>query len=484
LVSAMTRGVARIDFQGFDFASIDFLPAPNLVGLWYIAILRSLAMASHEKVDTHQKALSINLDPTIFGSFAEIGAGQEVARWFLQVGAASGTVAKTISAYDKEVSDDLYGAGTRYVSLERLRAMLEQEWKELLAQLQTTRGATTTFISFVDTVSARNFAGTNECHGWLGLRFQTTPSGPVNDVILHVNLRDDSNLLQQAAVGVLGVNLIYGAYHYRGGVEEFLSSLVDELSLNRIEIDCVELNGPAFANWDATFVQASLVTGGIAEAVIFPVDGTLAPPTEVLYKQNVVMAPGRFDLAEKYHQEMVEDTLAQLPKEETEKSKGSIGLFTLSVEPPFKTLAALSANEIVEHVAQLRKLGSGVLVFRERELYKMSAFVNRFTKSRIHFAVGLSIFVRAMHDNYNDLGGSLLEGIARLFRLNVRLSVFPMSVADLESWLNYASITGWTWEATNGMITAENLHPATPLNYLHQYLVASGFLIPMPETKD
>src|SRR5208283_5289430 len=181
-------------------------------------------MPSGDKIDTHQKALSINLDPTIFGSFAEIGAGQEVARWFLQVGAASGTVAKTISAYDKEVSDDLYGAGTRYVSQERLRAMLEQEWKELLAQLQASRGAATRFISFVDTVSARNYAGTNECHGWLGLRFQQTPGGPVNDVILHVNLRDDENVLQQAAVGILGVNLIYGAYHNLSGVEEFQKS--------------------------------------------------------------------------------------------------------------------------------------------------------------------------------------------------------------------------------------------------------------------
>src|SRR5271165_2500801 len=441
-------------------------------------------MPSGDKIDTHQKALSINLDPTIFGSFAEIGAGQEVARWFLQVGAASGTVAKTSSAYDKEVSDHLYGAGTRYVSLERLRAMLEQEWKELLTQLETARGATTTFISFVDTVSARNFAGNNECHGWLGLRFQTTPGGPVNDVILHVNLRDDSNLQQQAAVGVLGVNLIYGTYHHRGSVEEFLRSLADDLSLSRIEIDCVELTGPVFANWDATFVQASLISGGLAEAVIFPVDGNLVPPTELLYKKAVVMAPGRFDLAEKYHQEMIEDTLATLPKEESEKNKGSIGLFTLTVAPTANGFESLTAREITEHVGQLRRLGSGVLVFRERELYKMSAFVSRFTNGRIYFAVGLSLFVRAIGDDYSDLEGSLLEGIARLFRLNVRLGVFPMSVADLEGWLKAASITGWTWEVTDGMITAENLHPAKPLSYLHEYLLATGFLIPMPETRD
>lgn len=442
------------------------------------------SVAVAEKIDTHQKALSINLDPTIFGSFAEIGAGQEVARWFLQVGAASGTVAKTISAYDKEVSDDLYGAGTRYVSLERLQSMLEQEWKELLGQLQATRGATTKFISFVDTVSARNFAGTNECHGWLGLRFQTELGGPGNDVILHVNLRDDSNVLQQAAVGVLGVNLIYGVYHYRGSVEEFLGRLIEDLSLSRIEIDCVELSGPAFANWNSAFVQASLVTGGLAEAVIFPVDGKQAPPTELLYKKAVVMAPGRFDAAEKYHEEMIGDTLAKLTNEELEHTKGSIGLYSMSVEPPAKGMPVLSAKDIVEHAEQLRTLGIGLIAFRERELYKMSAFVNRYTKCRVHFAVELSDFARTMHDAYRDLEGNLLEGLAKLFRLNVRLSVFPMSVVDMEQWLKSVSLTGWTWEATDGVIEAQNLHPAPPLNHLHQYLVASGFLIPMPEAKD
>ncbi len=170
-------------------------------------------MPSTEKLDTHRKALSLNLDTSKFGSFAEIGAGQEVARWFLVVGGASGTVAKSVSAYDKEVSDSLYGTGSRYVSRQRLESMLETEWSQLLRQLDKTRGSETRFFSFVDTVSARNYAGTNDSHGWVGLRFQSHAGDEPSDILLHINMRDSSNILQQEAIGILGVNLIYAAFY-------------------------------------------------------------------------------------------------------------------------------------------------------------------------------------------------------------------------------------------------------------------------------
>src|SRR5205823_12315857 len=172
-------------------------------------------MPSTEKLDTHQKALTLNLDPSTFGSFAEIGAGQEVARWFLVVGGASGTVAKSISAYDKEVSDDLYGPGTRYVSRQRLEAMLDREWDQLQTQLHESRGSTSRFFAFADTVSARNYAGTNESHGWMGVRFLREPGGEPNDVLLDVNLMDPSNTLQQEVLGVRGVNLVVDDDHQR-----------------------------------------------------------------------------------------------------------------------------------------------------------------------------------------------------------------------------------------------------------------------------
>src|SRR6202043_983534 len=211
---------------------------------------RSLTMPSTEKLDTHHKALTLNLDTSAFGSFAEIGAGQEVSHWFFVVGGASATVAKTISAYDKEVSDDLYGCGSRYVSRQRLEAMLDREWTQLLAQLDKTRGTKTRFFSFVDTVSARNFAGTNDPHGWVGLRFQLQPGGPPNDVLLHINMRDPSNVLQQEAIGILGVNLIYAAFYELQTKESFLEGVAGDVLKGRVEIDYIDLRGPAFESWD------------------------------------------------------------------------------------------------------------------------------------------------------------------------------------------------------------------------------------------
>jgi hypothetical protein len=441
-------------------------------------------MSTPDKIDAHQKALSLNLDASAFGTFAEIGAGQEVARWFLRVGGASGTVAKTISAYDKEVSDDLYGSGTRYVSQSRLLAMLDKEWALLLSQLDASRGATTRFFSFVDTVSARNFAGTNECHGWLGVRFQLHPRGEPSDVVLHVNLQDQSNLQQQQAIGVLGVNLIYAVFHHLGATEEFLKSVAEDLPLSRIEIDCVELSGPAFQSWDRAILHASLITLGLAEAIVFPADGNILPPNEVLYKKAVVLAPGAFDIVERFHRELIQTTMAQISQEEIEQSKGALGLFCLSAEGNPMSPSTLSASEIIEHVVPLQKLGNGVLVFRERELYKMCAFVNRFTKARIHFAVGLSIVVWALQDRYTDLGGSLLEGLARLFRENVRLGVFPIPQENLQQWEASGKMTGWNWTVTDGLVHADELHPAKPLYHLYQYLLGCQFIVPMrPVTK-
>ena len=441
-------------------------------------------MPEQETIDTHGKALSLNLDDTIFGSFAEIGAGQEVARWFLLVGGASGTVAKTISAYDKEVSDQLYGAGTRYVSKQRLQAMLETEWKQLLGQLQATRGADTKFFTFVDTISARNYAGTNDCHGWVGLRFQRQAEETTNDVILHINLRDPSNAQQQEAVGILGVNLLYAAYHAPASQREFLASVFEELGLQRLEIDYVECTGPAFGRWNRDELHAHLVVGGYAEAVVFPVNNELVPSNELLYKRALVLVPGKFNSVDPVYASLIEDTLAQLPEEELRESKGGLGLFCLSVADGSTLDVDTSVRDIVEHVVSLKPLGYGVMLFRGQQLYTMSAFANRYTKSRIHFAMGLTVFVRILEDSYKHLAGTLLEGIARLLTQNVRLSVYPMPAEELRKRAAAARLTGWIWKETDGVVSADQLHPSGPLDHLYQYLLESKLvLVGRPVTK-
>jgi hypothetical protein len=446
-------------------------------------------MPTQEHHDTHQKALSINLDPAIFGSFAEIGAGQEVARWFLRVGGASGTVAKTVSAYDKEVSDDLYGTGTRYVSKGRLLAMLDREWEQLLGQLRASRSAHAKFFSFVDTLSARNYEGTNDCHGWVGLRFLQEPGGAPQDVILHVNLRDPSNAQQQEAAGILGVNLLYAAHHALGSAEEFLASVFEELGLDRLEIDCLEWSGSAFESWDRNEVHVSLVTGGYAEAVVFRADDQRVPPNEVLYKRALVLAPDTFTTVDQLHANWIQDTLAQLPEADLTESKGGLGLFCLSIASASADGKGALVKQIVAHTRALRGRGYGVMVFRAPELYKMSAYVNRYTKLRINFATELAVVVRVMEDRYQDLPGALLEGIARLFTQNVRLIVYPMMAEELERRTKATGLAGWRWKERDGMVSADNLHPSAPLGFLYHYLLGSGLILPrassyFPSQKD
>ena len=440
-------------------------------------------MPSAQKLDTHHKALTLNLDTSTFGSFAEIGAGQEVARWFLLVGGASGTVAKTISAYDKEVSDDLYGSGSRYVSKQRLEAMLDNEWTQLLTQLSKTRGQQTRFFCFVDTVSARNFAGTNDSHGWIGLRFQLQPGGPPNDILLHINMRDSSNVLQQQAIGILGVNLIYAAFYEVQIKESFLEGLSQDVVAERIEIDYVDLRGPAFESWDRRALLVHLVRAGLAEAVFFPSKDPTVPPTEVLYKKAVVLAPGYFGHTDPVHSHVhlriLASAIQELQRDLGEAKSAPAGFFCLTVAPFTPDEPAPEIPDLLRRIDALHAAGGDVLLFRKPELYHMTALVNRHTQAPVRFVAGLSLLIRAFEDVYGNLEGRLLEALARLFAQNVRIYVYPMTAADLREWLKSVSVTGWEWSETNGWVSASQLRRAPPLGHLFAYLLASNFLVPM-----
>ena len=440
-------------------------------------------LESTEKLNTHQKALAINLDATSYGSFAEIGAGQEVARWFLVVGGASGTVAKSISAYDKEISDDLYGSGARYVSGERLNAMLDREWTQLINQLNESRGSHTRFFSFVNTISARNFAGTNEPHGWVGLRFQMHPGGQPNDVLIHINMRDPSNPLQQESIGILGVNLIYAVLYQSQTEESFFVNVAQDIE-KRIEIDYAELRGPAFEAWDRRAILVRLIHAGLAEAVYFPSSGLAAPPIEALHKKAVVLAPGSFEHVDPahaaIHERMLAAAIQQLRRESDEKAPAPLGFFCLSAMPLTTADPPPDIPELLRRVDALRASGGAVLLFRERELYSMTAFVNRYTAERIRFVVGLSLLVRVFEYRYNTLAGNFLEGLSRLLAQNVRIYAYPMTSRDLQQSIQNLSATSWQWTDTNGWVSANQLRLAPPLGHLYDYVLASSFLVPMP----
>jgi len=439
-------------------------------------------MATGERLNTHQKALRINLDPTSYGSFAEIGAGQEVVRWFLVVGGASGTVAKSISAYDKEVSDDLYGPGSRYVSGERLQAMLDNEWTQLINQLSKSRGSKARFFSFVDTISARNYAGTNEPHGWVGLRFQLQPGGKPNDILLHVNLRDPSNPLEQEAMGILGVNLIYAVFYELETKESFFENVAQGLE-KRIEIDYAEVSGAAFEGWDQREILAHLVCTGLAEAVCFPCGGRPVPPMEVLHKKALVLAPGSFEHVDSahaaIHNQLLSCGIQQLRAELAEKDPAPAGYFCFSVMPLREADPPPAISDLLERIDALHLLCGDVMLFRERELYSMTALVNRYTKEPIRFVLGLSLLVRVWAYRYNHLPGNFLEALSRLLPQNVRMYACPMTSKDFQEAIQSISATDWQWTETNGWVSARELHPPQPLGHLYDYILASNFLVPL-----
>lgn len=439
-------------------------------------------MASTEKLNTHQKALKINLDPTSYGSFAEIGAGQEVARWFLVVGGASGTVAKSISAYDKEVSDDLYGASVRYVSKDRLEAMLASEWTQLINQLNKSRGSDTRFFSFVDTISARNYAGTNEPHGWIGLRFQLQPGGQSNEIILHVNMRDPSNPLEQEAIGILGVNLIYAVFYQLHTAESFLRDIAQNIE-RRIEIDYIEVSGAAFEAWDNRELLILLVRTELAEAVCLLSSRLPAPPIETLHKQAVVLAPGSFEHSDpmhaEIHQRMLASGVRQLHEELDRRDPVPMGFFCLSAMPLLEGDPPPAISDLLKRIDALHTRGGDVLLFREQELYKMTSLINRYTRECVRFVVGLSLLVRVWEYRYRALPGGFLEALSRLLAQNVRIYAYPMRSIDLEQAIQSISASGWRWTDQDGWVSARALRPAPPLDHLYDYVLASNFLVPM-----
>ena len=271
-------------------------------------------MDADAALTTQQKALALNLDPATYGGFAEIGGGQEVARWYFAVGAAATGVAKSISAYDMAVSDGLYGPARRYVSRQRLEAMLEHEFAQLLRQLETRRGDTTTFFVFADTVATRRHGRPENGHGWMGVRFQAHPHDLPSEIILHAHLLDANALHEQETLGILGVNLLHGAFYQRETPERLIGSLVDGLSRARVEIDMISFAGPAFAGIDNRLMALQLVEHGLTDAAMFTATGEVVHPSDVLHSKPILVERGSFRPATKLPLELLERARQLCPR--------------------------------------------------------------------------------------------------------------------------------------------------------------------------
>jgi hypothetical protein len=387
----------------------------------------------HNKdIGTKQKALAVNLDPAIYGSFAEIGAGQDVAANFFKAGASSGTIAKTMSAYDMTFSDAIYGVQQkkRYVSEERLMSMLDHEYDLLIERLATLRGSSTTFFAFSDTISALNYNKTNNGHGWMGVRFQLTPNGPYNDVVLHVKLLDNNSNRQQHATGVLGVNLLYACFYYREIPLVFLLSLMDNLEKDRIQIDMIRFEGPDFTKVDNRLMSLHLVRYGFSDAALFGPDGKNRQPSEVLYKKHIVVLRGRFRPLINVHLDMLTTGVKQFMDEPDVDKTNVIVIAELTLqslkERNAGETAEIDEKDFLDRVDILCSLGQTVMISNFHRYYKLVAYLSTITKLKIGVVVGYpNLEYIFSEENYQDLPGGILESFATLFSRKVKLFIYP-----------------------------------------------------------
>jgi hypothetical protein len=411
---------------------------------------------------TRQKALALNLDKSTYGTIAEIGAGQEVARWFFLVGGAAGTVAKSISAYDMAVSDSIYGHAPRYVSRQRLQAMLEYEFSQLLEALGTARGATTNFFAFADTVATRSYKRAEDGRGWIGIRFQTRPQEAPSDIIIHVNLKDSMVTRQQEALGIVGINLIYGAHYRHAEPGALIGSLMDELSRDRVEVDMVKLSGPVFEGVDNRLMSLQLVEQGLTDAAMFTAAGEVVQPSEVLYKKPILVERGSFRPVTKLTLDLLAGAREQFLEEPDVKGQEPVVLMEMTLRN-LTSAAGLDHADFLARADILGALGHDVLISRFEQYYHLAEYLTVYTDRMIGLAVGLpSISEIADERFYGDLGGGMLESAGRLFKRSVKMYTYPLLDA-----------------ATGRVVTIETLPVQAVWRHLRDFLLESGHLVPI-----
>ena len=413
---------------------------------------------------TEEKALRINLDPQAYGTFAEIGAGQEVARWFFRVGAASGTIAKSMSAYDMTFSDAIYGPADRYVSRQRLEAMLNLEYSLLIERLNAKRGDHTRFFVFADTVAAQGFKRRDDCHGWMGVRFQTEPGAEPSQILIHLRLWDRENLPQQEALGIMGVNLLHLAVYLREHRARFVPALVDNLTTERVEVDMIELSGPAFRLVDNRLVTLELVSHRLTDAAMFNAKGEAVQPSDMLYKKAILVERGSFRPITKVTLDMLRCAEAKFVQEPPVQGQPVVEIMEMTLQNLLSD-GRIDPADFLDRVDLLGTLGKSVLISNFAQHFRLAAYLHRYTKEMIGMVMGVPTLRELFQEKYyDDLGGGILESLGRLFKNDLKLYVYP----ELDP-------------TTGALITADNLTVAPNLRHLYRHLLDNHGIESLPD---
>lgn len=374
------------------------------------------------------KALQINLNPLTYGTFAEIGAGQEVAALFFKAGAASGTIAKTMSAYDMTFSDAIYGKeeSGRYVCESRLNKMLNKEYSLLLERLKGVRPADTLFFSFANTVVCLNFNKTNQGHGWLGVRFQLEPDSEPNELIVHVRMLDSDSALQQQAIGILGVNMVYSCFYFHDNPEKMMTSLMDNLGNDRVEIDIFKLSGPNFTHVDNRLMALKLVKNGLTNAALFGPNGNVLQPSEAFYKKNILVTRGRFRPLTKVNLDMFQKSFEQFSNDKAVQGAPIIELAELTLANLRTDSQEIDEKDFLDRADLLCSTGKNVLISNYHEYYRLVTYLSQNTKLKIGIVIGVPSLSDLFNEKYYfNLKGGILESFAQLFSRNVKLYIYP-----------------------------------------------------------
>ncbi len=413
----------------------------------------------HEIIPTARKALQLNLDSNFYGTFAEIGGGQEVARQFFLAGGASGTIAKTISAYDKSFSDAHYNENKkgRYVSEDRLNKMLRHEYHEVFKLLKDTKQETN-FFAFADTVEILNYSKTNYSHGWMGVKFQLNPGQKANKVIIHVKLLENDAQLQQTTLGILGVNLLYACKYYHHNPTQFLKSLLDNLSRDRFRVTTMKMSGPDLNYVDNRLLAVQLVKNGMSHAMMFDKDGHVQQPSDMLYKKNVLAFRGSFRPITYISRDILRKSFELFQKDEDYEADNTFSFCEITLNNLLSE-GEIDERDFLERINMLNEIGQNVMVSDFKEYYRLAEFFSQFKLKQLRVVMGVPTLEKVMEPKYyTHLKGGLLEAMGKLFASNTKLYVYPTLKGD-------------------SLITSKGIRLAEKHRLLYEYLHENRFII-------